>query len=524
MQTIYIRVVLLWVVLLLLPVNLAAADPDCQDLIEQLTEPNWRVRYLACKELGKSCTTDPNVPPALAQMLEDGDTLVRYAAAWALEQFGPVAEGTELNLVRVLDQDYVGKAASKALQHLGSSSLTPLVQVVLDENEPNSMRIAALGVLAEFGPDANGVLEDLIGLLDPNLPSRDMTIAVCHAVGEQGGYAGQNATAVLLELCNSNDSLIRLEAARTLGKIGPLDVNDVNHFVEKLENEQETLNQISQGLIDADRQPVEPDPPSWKIGGAEHRCIRVQIEMVNSLKKLQSQQCWSDANSIIMPALVNVLNDNHTSPLFDLWHVQRPNRTLYCPCCNLYAATARALSFFGPAAKIALPRLQELRDQGDMSADQRNQVINAISRIELYYIEPFVFPADCNEANTTLYVMDEKLLSVDKEHINVTLRIRKNSLTRDELRLIFPNNAAHGRQLVYMGEQAYWWGEPEDQPIASRLAKIPAEEVEPGVWAAHLTIPRIEYSALYVWGTGGGDFSGLIWPVLLIWSDAGCVE
>ena len=67
------------------------------------------------------------------------------------------------------------------------------------------------------------------------------------------------------------------------------------------------------------------------------------------------------------------------------------------------------------------------------------------------------------------------------------------------------------------------WGEPEDRPIAQRVARIKVDS-EQTWWKASLTIPNID-STLYVWdGIGGRDYSSYIHEVVLIWSDAECVE
>jgi HEAT repeat protein len=334
-----------------------------EDDLRALMSKDWRARRAACDALGnvRGYERRVKVVRALAERLRDEDSLVRRAAATALGKMGRAAKPAIPNLIRVIDQDYVGVAASRALQQTGQPAVMPLTRVVLKAEEPEPLRIAALGVLADFGPDAKPGVKHLVRLLKTEPASQDMTLAACRTLGAIGSEADL-ATSVLLELCEHENSLIRLQAARTLGKIGHLSRGDIRSFIRALEKEQEALLSISRGAMDARRQklPSSTETPrqQGQIRNDEHRCARVQMEMISALEKLQTQLPWKEARSTAMPALINVLERPHTLALAE--HFHPVYRGCHCPHCHLYIAAARALRFYGPQASEALPALQSL--------------------------------------------------------------------------------------------------------------------------------------------------------------------
>jgi hypothetical protein len=382
----------------------------------------------------------------------------------------------------------------------------------LNESEDAELRIAALGVLADFGPEAKAAVNDLAKLLERNSHSFEMTNAICHALGEMRSGAGP-AASVLFSLCNNPNTMFRLEAARTLGKIGPLTADQVRLLVRVLEKEQETLTKVCSGLIDSrGRMLARPDRerPDGEIADDEERCVRVQMEMVYALEKLQRQLSWEDARSIVMPALITVLKYPHTSRIAAHWH--ELHNGCFCTQCHLYIAAAKALRYYGSDAKDALPALESLLKY-ESPRDQIKRTIKEIQIQPSCYLDPWVLSAIEGQAKTKLVVKREEMVADDGQHIIVVLKIRKNIRTREEIARIFPNA---GEGWVKMGDEIDW-GKPEDQPIAERVAKIPAEK-HGDTWVAYLTIPRIEHSTFHVWDTTWHDYSGHVHDVRLVWS------
>ena len=469
---------------------------------------DWRLRYESYRLLGENGTSDARAISTLIEGLEDEDSLVRRAAAEALGKMGNASTPAVPALVQVLDQDYAGVAASQALQQIGPESVSALMLVVSNPRERRSLRIAAIRTLAEFGPQPKSVVGDLVKLLKVYSFSRaEFVNAICYALGEIGPKAGL-ASDTLLSLCNHQESLIRLEAARTLGKIDPLPSNKVQALILALGKEQERLERVSQGVMDARGMGVRRDRPEWETRADEERCVRVQMEMVFSIDKLQRKMSWEEASSIALPALIEVLRYTHTDNLKNIWHPM--HHGCYCPQCHLYIAAAKALRYYGPKAGSALSELERLFEY----ESPRNELQRTIEAIKLdCYLDPPLLPSSQTQAKAKFIVRDEKFLSDDGRHVIVVLRVRNNALTKEQLEHIFPN-AVEG--WVEMDDKLAP-AQPGEKPVADRVAKIPVEKTG-DVWVAHLTIPKIDNCTLDVWDTTGHDYSGYRHQIPFAWS------
>ena len=135
-------------------------------------------------------------------------------------------------------------------------------------------------------------------------------------------------------------------------------------------------------------------------------------------------------------------------------------------------------------------------------------------------------------------MQDPNILCPDA-NIVVALRIRKNTLTEDELKDIFPSAVANWVWIddVNIGPpRPPDWVKPEDRPVAEVQAKFVTEQHQgqDEIWwqtVSKIKIPKIQYSTLRVlnateaWNCYFGHFGDhLFLNVALIWSDAECVE
>lgn len=335
------------------------AQETLEDCLQELSDENWRVRRAACVALGEMGVAEQKTVSALTTRLDDEDSIVRYAAAVALGELAGDTRSAIPSLIRVLDQDYVGVAASNALRAIGRNAVMPLADVASNSRESESLRIAALEALARFGPDAREAIPPVLHLLRGRSLSIEMLTAICHMIGEMGSEARQ-AAPVLLDLCNSSDSVVRLEAARTLGKIGPLRMTEIHSLVKALQEEQETMTRVSRGLKDPRGKTLsgKAQDAQYRIWGDAHRCGRVIMEMTSALSRLQTQLQREDARLTIMPALIRVLEYPHHPSLIKPWHER--GEPCYCPHCSMYIEAAEALRFYGAEAKTAIPTLEEL--------------------------------------------------------------------------------------------------------------------------------------------------------------------
>jgi len=357
--------------------NRAWAGPAIEDQLRALMASDWRVRREACDALGNTQLFSSRIVTALADRLEDKDTLVRYAAAKALGKMGSDAHDAIPSLVRALGQDYVGIAASKALYQIGPQAVPPLVQVISNPNEPAHFRITALETLARFGPEARPAVPYIVNSLRSPSISVKMMMPFGYTLGAMGNQ-GREAAPALLALCDHSENLIRLEAARTLGKIGPLKASEVHSLARSLKEEVMVLRGIVRKEWDAQRRKLTPssekrklwEQADWAWADELHRCARVQIEMVLALEKLQTQLPYEQAREAVMPILVEVLACPHI-PSFN-WHEHS-----LCPQCSLFAFAARALRLYGPEAKEAVPVLKGLL-QYEMPRHDIKETIEAL--------------------------------------------------------------------------------------------------------------------------------------------------
>jgi hypothetical protein len=410
------------------------------------------------------------------------------------------------HLIDLLDQDYVGEAAARALRNIGPASIVPLAQVAAELSRPEALRVAALITLGDIGPDAAEAASHIAGVLQQPGLSIELVDAACYAIGADGRVA----VPPLLDLLQHPDSLIRLEAARALGKIGSLTSRELARLIAALDTERTRLASVSQGNVDARGEPVSTQQRArheWEIQDDEHRCARVQMEMVLALSDVQRCLPWEDARNVILPSLIRVIGQPHPAASSRRWHPM--HHGTYCPVCHLYVEAAKALRFYGSAARPALPALRDLLEH----ERARHDVNETIRLLDECYLDPYVLPAAQGWGRTALVVRREEYVSDDHQHLILALRIRGNTLSREELARVFPN-AVEG--WVKMGNEVSW-GPPDDQLVAERVAKIPAQR-DGQVWIAWISLPKIENTELYLWDSTYHDYSGSLHELPSIWS------
>ncbi|MCS6976164.1 MAG: HEAT repeat domain-containing protein, partial [Gemmatales bacterium] len=189
-----------------------------------LTSSDPAVRRAAAFAIGNKGPEAQGWASRLSALLDDPDPTVRDAAAFALGKIGPPASlSAQKKLESLLAKDpsaYVRRSAAYALGRLGpngASSAGALAQALKDA-EP-SVRQNAAYALGELGPDVllfhNAKLADLLRDPDP-LVRRDAAVAL-----GRGGPASAAAVPQLIAALSDADTGVRLNAAIALGNIGP---------------------------------------------------------------------------------------------------------------------------------------------------------------------------------------------------------------------------------------------------------------------------------------------------------------
>jgi HEAT repeat protein len=206
-----------------------------EELIRQLGDREWSVRWAACQALGK--LGDSRAVEPLIARLGDEKWLVRCAACQALGQLGD-ARAVEPLIARLDDDYYCG--AREALVAIGRPAVEPLIARLSDANQ--DVRQAACEALTHLGearlaqavtgalhgkPEARAELARLAGegdrrAVEPliaRLGDKDSQVrgAACQALAKLGDT---QAVKPLIARLGDDDWLVRLAASGALGKLG----------------------------------------------------------------------------------------------------------------------------------------------------------------------------------------------------------------------------------------------------------------------------------------------------------------
>ena len=184
--------------------------------------------------------------PALAQTLENTDSVFREVAVNKLSAMGPEARAAVPALARQLrdEEPRVRRNVLAALVQIGlDGRAIPAVVRMLEDEDP-SLRRAACSALAETGPEAKVAIPALTKLLADEEPD------VCVAAAEALGKLGTESTAAipaLEKLTRHADRGIRWTAAEALIRIGP---EGIAVFESLIQHEKELLSKAAVEVMD----------------------------------------------------------------------------------------------------------------------------------------------------------------------------------------------------------------------------------------------------------------------------------
>lgn len=144
------------------------AESAIPAVVKSLSDSNKFVRWSAVRMLGRMSPQRANeVVPGLTRLLNDReDPSVRLAVAYALELYGPAAKQAVPHLARVInrgDKDYV-LAILHTIQGIGTDAVAALPNVawiLTDRDQATSVRVEAALTLGRFGALAQKQLPTL---------------------------------------------------------------------------------------------------------------------------------------------------------------------------------------------------------------------------------------------------------------------------------------------------------------------------------------------------------------------------
>ncbi|MCF3597073.1 HEAT repeat domain-containing protein [Planktothrix agardhii 1032] len=206
--------------LLMYRAELGEKETVIDELIQQLSDSNYWVRWNAAEALGNLGSASETVIEALLNALSDSNHGVRYYAAEALGKLGN-ASGTVIEaLLNALSDsdDEVRLNAAEALNDLGNTSGT-VIEALLNalSDSDDEVRQNAAEALGKLGKASETVIEALLNALsDSNgWVRRNAAWAL-----SQLGNASETVIEALLPALSDRNDLVRRYAAEALGKLG----------------------------------------------------------------------------------------------------------------------------------------------------------------------------------------------------------------------------------------------------------------------------------------------------------------
>lgn len=251
------------------------ADPPPQTPVATLGRP---VKLVVRPELHTTAFQAPKaveLPPpsplgvnlrstidSMTKGLEDRDYRVRLAAIDVLETAGEAAEPAIPALVRALSDSnkFVRWAAARTLGKLHprqAKTVVPGLVRLLNDREDLSVRITAALAIQRYGPDAKEAVPHLARVI--NRGNKEYIVAVIRALLGIGTDA-QAALPSIAWILRERDlpSSVRVEAAKALGRFGPLAKGQLRVLREIMESDTdaEVRQAASNAVLAVDRPDV----------------------------------------------------------------------------------------------------------------------------------------------------------------------------------------------------------------------------------------------------------------------------
>ncbi len=191
--------------------------------------------------------------------LKHPDYRVRLAAADTLETFGKQAEAAIPALVAALrdSNKFVRWSAARTLGRLSprrAEEVVPGLMRLLDDREDPSVRIAAAKALELYGEHAKQAAPLLARVI--NRGDKEYIMAILTAIqgiGTDAALALPNVAWILSD--RTYPPSVRIEAARTLGRFGPLAKNQLPVLRDVMTNDpdEDVRNAASTAVLAVDR-------------------------------------------------------------------------------------------------------------------------------------------------------------------------------------------------------------------------------------------------------------------------------
>ncbi len=220
--------------------------------IRDLKHQDWRVRSRALDALLKMGAEAREAIPVLVEALENEEerTALRLQAATALIVIAPTEKRVLLALTGTLKtrDPVVRFRVAWILGQLGTAAEAAVPELIRALKDTNALvRLHAVDALGKIGPPAQPAVPALVRLLRQDPPVRGN---ILRALGSIGGAVDKKIVGLLIRAMGSEDSRVRVEAAITLGKIGPVTPEVVPTLVQALFRENPGLRWAPAGALE----------------------------------------------------------------------------------------------------------------------------------------------------------------------------------------------------------------------------------------------------------------------------------
>jgi HEAT repeat protein len=383
-----------------------------------LTSPKREERLEAVKALGE-VTGDPKLfasqaVPRLRKAMQDADKDVRDAAVAALGNQGNHAKDAVPDLLKAFkeperfEQGKVLGALFRNLPH--SVAMVPDVIAVLgDKKQPLKLRHQAARVLSDMGPEASPAVPVMLAILRDDSEETSVRGLSLRGLGMIGTELDTVLPVLISLLRPDQEPDFRPGAAQALGRIGPRAGMAIPKLIEMAEvttpKEVAYRVRIKSSALDA-LSKITKDPkvaapvaarilvdPGMSFGPKEPGApweSKLRISAINLLKSL-----GPDALDFV-PQLLEALKDGKGSaPASEIALALAAIGPEAVPAIVKVAADKQlshspghprvgaihALELMGPAAKAAIPALEEIASDAEPNRSLRERASDALRRI-----------------------------------------------------------------------------------------------------------------------------------------------
>lgn len=181
------------------------------ELIKDLRNDKWELRYLACKELGNRKAK--SAVPDLITLLNDKNANVRSCAAYALGEIGDKRAVDPLVNAIADPNEWVRLQAVEALGKVGDSKIALLLSQFLETEKDDRVKATLIKVVGILG-DAR-----MISILVPYLKDRDMRVRA-NAIEALESLGDDKIREFIMPMIETSNHRIKANIAKALFNMG----------------------------------------------------------------------------------------------------------------------------------------------------------------------------------------------------------------------------------------------------------------------------------------------------------------